>query len=58
MSVDASININLAKHDFQVSSFEIVKILTKNGWHLIHDKTINYLIIGDKDCSNWEIKTT
>ena len=24
--------------------------------HLIHDKTINYLIIGDKDCSNWEIK--
>ena len=31
MSVDASININLAKHDFQVSSFEIVKILTKNG---------------------------
>ena len=58
MSITASVDINLIKKDSQhAGTNEILEILLLSGWTLMHDNTIGYIPLGDKECSNWQLDT-
>jgi hypothetical protein len=58
MSISASIDIDLKQKSNQnISTTNILDVLLTNGWTILHDGTISYIPLGDKECSDWQINS-